>query len=122
MKRKKVRVIKMNDNKLGGNFFSGFLLGALVGAAVVFFLGTKKGKRILEVISEEGAGKISNILDKIDKSVDLPDESLEDEEFSFAASDAATAGKGSNGEEEIPIGKTKPKIRRFFRGVSKRVN
>lgn len=78
-----------NGSGHGSNFFSGFLVGALVGAAVVFFLGTKKGKRLLKAISE-------------DKSVD-PDEVLED-------------------ESSISAEKVKPKIRRFFRGVSRHVN
>lgn len=96
----------------GNNFFSGFLLGALVGAAVVFLFATKKGKRILKAISEKGADNISNILDKIDKSVDLPDESPDEE--SFTASENLFPKK--------TIVKDKPKTRRFFRGISRHVN
>ncbi len=97
-----------NNNKSGNNFFSVFLLGVLVGAAVVFLLGTKKGKRLLKAISEEGAENISNILEKVDKSVNLDEVSETSEEL--------------NSQEEISIEKTKPKARRFFRGISRHLN
>ncbi len=88
-----------NGSGHGSNFFSGFLVGALVGAAVVFLLGTKKGKKLLKAISEEGVENISNILENADKSVDL-DEILED-------------------ESSLSTDKAKPKARRFFRGISR---
>lgn len=48
-------------NNRGGSFFAGFLWGIIIGAALVFFLGTKKGKRLLKIISEEGL-ELSEIL------------------------------------------------------------
>ncbi|OGH17573.1 MAG: hypothetical protein A3C22_01750 [Candidatus Levybacteria bacterium RIFCSPHIGHO2_02_FULL_37_10] len=102
----------MNEKENNNNFFSGFVLGALVGAAVVFLIGTKKGKRLLKAISEEGAENISNILEKADKSADL-DGISEDKPFS-AASDTVSVGK-----ENID---KKPAPRRFFRGISRHIN
>lgn len=97
------------------NFFSGFLLGALVGAAIVFLLGTKKGKRIWKAISEGGVDNISNLLDEADKSIDL-DEVVEKEkprkEF---------VQKRELAIKERPV-EEKPKVKRFFRGISRRVN
>lgn len=101
-----------NNTKSGNNFFSGFLLGALVGAAVVFLFATKKGKRILKAISEEGGGKLSNILDKIENSVDLGDESLEDEEIAVPKREIA---------KKVTI-EERPKARRFFKGISRHLN
>lgn len=95
----------------GNNFFSGFLLGVLVGGVIVFILGTKKGKKLLEAISEEGKENISSILDKASK-IDNWDEESEEPPMS---------GEEVKGKEN-PIEAVKPKIRRFFRGVSKRVN
>lgn len=100
----------MDNNKSGSNFFSGFLLGALIGGVVVFLLGTKKGKRILKTISEEGAENISSILDKIDKA-NLQDELSEDDPMS----DEDLSSKET-------VVKDKPKAKRFFRGISKHVN
>lgn len=101
-----------NDtNRSGGNFFSGFLLGALIGAAMVFFLGTKKGEKILKAISEKGLNDISNIIEKADKEVNS-DEVYEKEENIVP-------------KKQTVIGETieqKPKTRRFFRGISRHLN
>lgn len=101
-----------NNNKPNNNFFSGLLLGALIGAALVFLLGTEKGKKILKAISEEGEGKISNILDKIESSVDLEDESLEDEKI------VAPKRKIAEKVEKVVV-EVKPRVKRFFRGISR---
>lgn len=85
------------------NFFSGFLLGVVVGAAVVFLLGTKKGKRLLKAISEEGLGNISNILEEVDET----------QRKNFAPKRKIILREAA---EE------KPRVRRFFRGISRHVN
>ena len=123
-----------SNNNSNNNFFSGFLLGLLVGAAVVFLLGTKKGKRIWKAISEEGVDNISNILEEADKSVDL-DEVVEDEKPSDEGSGKArvatkTESEGQNTDfapkKEFAFKEKyieeKPKVRRFFRGISRHVN
>lgn len=106
-KRKENNMENNNSNNSGNNFFSGFILGALVGAAVVFLLGTKKGKKLLKAISEEGADNISNILDRANKTEDL-DEELEEPRKEFVIKEKSI--------EE------KPKVRRFFRGISRHAN
>lgn len=109
-----------NNSKSGNNFFSGFLLGALIGASIALLLLTKKGKKILKAISEEGEGKISNILNKIENSVDL--DKIADEEPSFSP----TAEKEKKLPQKKFIAKEaveeRPKTRRFFRGISRHVN
>lgn len=94
-----------NNNQNEGKFLSGFLLGLLVGGFVVFLLGTKKGKKLLKAISEDGIDNISNILDE-------------------AKPPFAKASEGRRREfivKESSI-EEKPKVRRFFRGISRRVN
>lgn len=98
----------------GNNFLSGFLLGALVGAGIVFLFGTKKGKKILKAISEEGEGKISNILNKIENSVDLEDEFEDEEKIETIAPKREIAKK--------VVVEERPKARRFFRGISRHLN
>lgn len=94
-----------------GKFFNGFLLGLLVGGFLVFVLGTKKGKRLLKVISEEGLDNISNILEEADKTEDLDDVNEEKKD----ALKRKVIIKKKSVEE-----KTKP--RRFFRGISRHLN
>ena len=112
------------------NFFSGFLLGLLIGAFVVFLLGTKKGKKLLKVISEGGQDNISNILDEANKEEDL-NEVVEEPSSAKASTDAKAMVDKSEGqrkefvrEREFAIKESieKPKVRRFFRGISRRVN
>ena len=108
---KKIRKINMenNNNKSGNNFFSGFLLGFLFGGIVVFLLATKKGKNILKAISEEGADSITNLLEGMDKTADM--EEFGDEEEIVSQKEATK-----------DIVREKPKVRRFFRGVSRHAN
>lgn len=95
-----------------GKFFSGFLLGLLIGAAVVFLLATKKGKKFLKVISEEGIDNISNILEEANNSQDPHDEAVEKTEEVAPKREIAFKTKTIE----------KPKVRRFFRGISRHVN
>lgn len=104
-----------NNNKSGNNFFNGFLLGLLVGAAIVFLLGTKKGKRLLKAISEEGIENISNILEKTDKSVDLDEIINEEQEEALEAE--MPEKRGENIERTV----RKPVAKRFFRGIPRRL-
>lgn len=46
--------------KQGGGLSSGFLLGVVVGVIITLLLTTKRGKRILKLITEEGMSKLSN--------------------------------------------------------------
>jgi len=114
-----------NNNNSGGKFFNGFLLGMLVGAAVVFLLGTKKGKRLLKAISEEGIDNISDILDRAEKTEDLDEVSTDTPSTSLRAMVDPLSPKASDGHGKSEGQKKnfeKPKVRRFFRGISRRVN
>jgi gas vesicle protein len=115
-------------NKSGGNFLSGFLIGALVGAAVVFFLGTKKGKRILKIISEKGLDNVSNILDKVEKTADLEEVFEEEPSLTEVPVVAETVvnkpeeQKRKSARKVRPTIEDKAKTKRFFRGISRHVN
>lgn len=49
-----------NDNR----FFNGFLLGLFVGGAAVFLVGTRTGKNLLKIVSEEGWEGLTNLLEE----------------------------------------------------------
>jgi len=53
----------MNNNHHNNRFFDGFLWGAIIGGGLVFLLSTKKGKKLLKTITEEGVGGLSEILE-----------------------------------------------------------
>ena len=50
-----------------GRFSDGFLLGALIGGAAVFLLGTKKGNKILKSITEEGLDGLTEIIENFEE-------------------------------------------------------
>ena len=68
------------ENKKGSNFGNGFLLGALVGGAIVFAVGTKKGRRILKALTEEGIEGVSEINDLIQDYQEVGEEFEEEDE------------------------------------------
>ena len=99
-----------NNNKSGNNFFGGFLLGVLVGVFVVFLLGTKKGKKLLKAISEDGLDKVSDILEQSEKKANLEEVYEEEEEEVTPKRDIA------------PKEDAEDKPRRFFKGISRHSN
>jgi hypothetical protein len=100
-----------NNDKAGNNSSGGFLLGVLVGAAIVFLLGTEKGKRILKIISEKGVNNISNMLEEAGRSAGLDE--IAEEESEVSLEENLTTKE--NAED-------KPKVKRFFRGISRHLN
>lgn len=128
---------KNNTNQQSGGFMNGFLLGLVVGGAVIFLLVTKKGRKLLKVLTEEGFDGISQ-LEKL-----LENQSGEPENVSAKKPLGATQGKSNkNGKNHMTVAEVvdtlenavekgeekaveviteiqKP-VRRFFRGTSKR--
>lgn len=57
-------------NNSGGRFFDGLLVGALIGGAAVFLLGTKKGNKVLKVLSEGGFEGLSDMFQDFEEGVE----------------------------------------------------
>jgi gas vesicle protein len=57
---------------MGGRFSDGFLVGALVGGAAVFLLGTKKGNKVLQAITEEGIAGLSELVEEMEEKEVIP--------------------------------------------------
>lgn len=125
----------MENSNRSNNSFGIFLFGALVGAAVVFLLATKKGKRILKIISEKGLDNLSDLLEKAEKTVDLDEIIEEENEPSFVQPSPRlppsqmfrrTGRPASKAREEFASGEEaveeKPKAKRFFKGISRHLN
>ena len=99
----------MNNNGSRGGFFNGFLVGFILGAAVIFCLFTKKGKKLLKTLTEEGLDKVSDI------------EELLEEKYEEPVKESPKTH--TNGESKIPTSAFKDIAttgRRFFKGISKR--
>lgn len=116
-----------NDSQRGGNFFNGFLLGALIGGGVVFLLGTKKGKQLFKTITEGGFEGISEIEDLIE---DIEEEHEIQSEEPLPQANGHTANGHANNHSQVvhhapsegevsAISKLKSTGRRFFKRVPK---
>ena len=99
---------KMNNN--GNKFMDGLVLGAVLGGAAVFFLGTRTGKNLLKIVSEQGLDGFVNLLEEYEIG-DWEDE----KEFEKAPeADGETKAQDQVSEEEAK--EDAPK-RRFFKRV-----
>ena len=67
-----------NGNHHGNKFLEGFVWGLIIGGAVVFVMGTKKGKKLLKTITEEGVGNLADIIDEGMDEDELDEEELEE--------------------------------------------
>lgn len=56
----------MSDNNHEGKFMFGFFLGGLVGALIIFLLGTKEGKHIEKLLEHKG----KDVLDDLDEKLE----------------------------------------------------
>ena len=134
-----------HDNHSSNNGFgNGFLLGAILSGAAVFLLGTKKGKKLLKTLTEEGIEGISDLEDflfedevkpsqiirsKIEKTAPQVESAIEkitttsiskvSELAEVAAKAASNAAEAAETAAKVTENFEK-KTKRFFRGVPKR--
>ncbi len=97
-----------NNSQQGGKFLPGFLFGTILGGGIVYLLGTKKGKKILQTITEEGLEGISTIEDLVEE---VAEEYDEPEVLPVVSKDL----KKEEVVEEKPSG-----VKRFFKGTRKK--
>jgi gas vesicle protein len=109
-----------------GGLSSGFLLGVVVGVIVTLLLTTKRGKRILKLITEEGMNKLTNWEDMFGDMVEeyetKPEppkvkpltflEEKEEEHQQPVEIHVAKPHKEKHEEEKSP--------KRFFKGIHRR--
>lgn len=102
-----------NDNK----FSHGFLLGLIIGGGAVFLLGTKTGRNIVKIVSEQGLDGIVSLLEEYDiASIEEEEEkptSYEDEEEEVKTNGHA---KTPTVNKEEVVEETQSKRRFFKRG------
>lgn len=97
----------MEQKHHGSGFMNGFILGAIVGAAIVFFLFTEKGRKLLRTITEEG-------LDGASELHDLLAEDMDEEEYESTREPVQSVETGEPADASHHSSK-----KRFFRGVKK---
>lgn len=132
------------ERKSSHGFFNGFIIGLIVGVGIVLLLTTKKGKRILKSLSEEGLESVSGLdelLQKFERATKRvthhEEEDMDEPEDSdyvrerpvLLAHDGAELPITKkvalprveiNEDDDDHVTKVKPTRRRFFRGIPKR--
>ncbi len=97
-------------------FSNGFILGLLIGGGLVFLLGTKTGKNITKIISDQGLDGLLNLLEEYDVSSLEEEEEGDEEEFNpEVKTNSVKEDHQVLEEEEV---KTTPK-KRFFKRLRK---
>ena len=102
----------MNNNH-DSKFSTGFLLGLLIGGGAVFLLGTRTGKNLLKIVSEQGLDGLLGVLEDYDLA-DL--EEYEEDEVSEEVKTNGHAEKETTEKVAKESYKETPK-RRFFKRV-----
>ncbi len=57
----------MNENNRDNKFMIGFFIGGLIGAGLMFLLGTKEGKKLEKLVEKKGKETLSDLEDKVDE-------------------------------------------------------
>lgn len=108
----------MNSNQgHSGGFFSGFLWGALLGAGAVLLLNTKKGKKLLKTLTEEGADGIANLEEFIEEAIGEKEEAVTVPKTSPTNGQARRTTKPA---DPPIVQKVLTSPRRFFKGIKKK--
>ena len=100
-----------NDNR----FLNGFLLGALLGGSAVFLFGTRTGKNLLKIVSEQGLDGLISLLEEYDFDELNQIEEAEDKSF-----ERETESNSQLQNKEKPAeSKEENAKRRFFKRLRK---
>lgn len=67
----------MNDERPDGKFMLGFFIGGLIGAIIIFFLGTREGKKAEKVIAKKGKEILDDLEEKVEELEEKSKELLE---------------------------------------------
>lgn len=100
-------------------FWQGFFLGAIVGGIVIFLLGTKKGKKILKLITDEGMEGVTEIKGLLQEVSDEY-ESYEEEGVEKEPVKRQKPKNGEAKQEEKILAHVAKPARRFFRGIKRK--
>ncbi len=57
----------MNNDHRDNRFWFGFFIGGLLGAILLFFMGTKEGKKTGKVLEEKGKDLLEELQDKLEE-------------------------------------------------------
>ncbi len=106
------------NNHKGPGFMNGLFLGIIIGAAIVFLIGTKKGKKILKMLTESGIEGVSDLEEMLSEQEDEGDY---EQEYSAEGEELTPTPIQTVHREEVKQAIHRP-LKRFFRGIKKNIH
>jgi len=100
----------------GGGFSNGLFVGIILGAVLVLLFTTRKGRKILRMLSAEGFDKVKD-WEKIIDEIDFDDS--EELNNDYLVKSTPIPNHNTNGHVSHMHHRVKPTSRLHFRGVSK---
>lgn len=100
------------ENKQNSGFMGGLVVGIILGASVVFLLGTKKGKKILDTLTEEG-------LEGFDELGELLEDTLE-QKPAPKVKKTTVENVATNTIIPVVAEQARSATRRLFKGIPRR--
>lgn len=67
-----------DQHETNGKFIAGFFIGGLIGALILFFLGTKEGKKTSQMLEKKSQDLLDDLLDKKEQIVEKLEEKKDD--------------------------------------------
>lgn len=120
----------MNNDHRDNRFWFGFFIGGLLGAILLFFMGTKEGKKTGKVLEEKGKDLLEELQDKLEemekKGKELKEQFVGEvkekkEDLGDAAAEKLdTALAQIEKLQEQSVETTKHIRQRFFKNIPKR--
>lgn len=104
-------------NNHDSKFLNGLLLGAIIGGAGVFLFGTRTGRNLVKIVSEQGLDGLADLLEEYDlfSLAEIEDEDENKEEIKVRDHHEEELETQGNHVSEEPV-KESPK-KRFFKRV-----
>lgn len=106
----------MNNEKHDNRFWFGFFIGGLLGAILLFFMGTKEGKKTGKALEDKGKDFLEELKDQVVGEIKEKKEDLTD----VAAEKLDTALAQIEKLQEQSVETTKHIRQRFFKNLPKR--
>ena len=111
-----------HPHKSQGRFLDGLLIGLILGFGLALLITTKKGRKMLKTLTEEGIDSVSDLKKRLDKiEVIMDDEAEADEEYIVEEIEEEIDSQ-TNGvaEKEAEPAQKKSSRKKLFKGISRK--
>lgn len=109
-----------HHNEKGSNFTTGLLLGLLIGISITLLVVTKKGRRLLKTLADEGFENMKDWKSRLKEAETMVDEDLYLDEIEEQSDIPITKTVESVSTAPKPTNGIKKHAKKLFRGIPKK--